>query len=206
MISDRVSRLRLPFAVAVVALAAFAAHVVGQRMSARAARAEGEDALRRGDVVRAAERFHAALEIDPASTAVRSRLAAAYAGISAASLAQASGAVLDAEARAGLLPEALALRASAPDAAARPIANDDLRRTLAERWSAAIAEGIDTASKAIALDREHEPAMLALEAWHQLAADLAASPDEYRRHMTSADEWRRKALEARRLEAERRSP
>jgi hypothetical protein len=47
--------------------------------------------------------------------------------------------------------------------------------------------------------------MLTLEGWHQLAADLAASPDEYRRHMRSADEWRRKALAARRLEAERSS-
>jgi hypothetical protein len=47
--------------------------------------------------------------------------------------------------------------------------------------------------------------MLTLDAWHQLAADLAASPDEYRRHMTFADEWRHKALDARRLRAQRGS-
>jgi tetratricopeptide (TPR) repeat protein len=291
MISDRLSgstrrhrlaatRLRLPFAVAAVALAVFAAHIIEQReqrLSARTALAEGEEAFRRGDFVRAADRFRSALEIDPASTPVRLRLVAAYqmqfvpggesltnhavakqaleeiarvldrdpsnraaimaageindgrsdydqarawygrlaaidssnaaafAGMSAASLTQASGAVLDAESRAGLLPAAFALRASAPKASGHSIANDDLRRSLAERWSATIAEGIDTASKAVTIDREHEGAMLTLNAWHRLAADLAASPDEYRRHMISADEWRRKALDARRLKAERGS-
>jgi tetratricopeptide (TPR) repeat protein len=260
------TRLRLPFAVAAVALAVFAAHVIEQRLSARAALAEGEEAFRRGDFVRAADRFHSALEIDPASTAVRLRLVAAYqmqyvpggeslanhdvakraleeiarvldrdpsnraailtageindgrsdydrardwyrrlaaidsssaaalAGMSAASLTQASSAVLDAEARGGLLP-----------ASGHPIADDDLRRSLAERWSATIAEGIDAASKAVTIDREHEGAMLTLDAWHRLAADLAASPDEYRRHMIAADEWRHKALEARRIKAERGS-
>ena len=55
------------------------------------------------------------------------------------------------------------------------------------------------------LDREHEEAMLTLDGWHRLAASLAASPDEYRRHITAADEWRHKALDARRLKAERGS-
>lgn len=196
-------RLRLPFAVAAVALAVFAAHTIEQRLSARSALAEGEAAFRHGDFGRAADRFHAALQFDPASTAVRLRLAAALAESSAASLAQASGAVLDAEARAGLLPAAFAPRASAPNASGHPIADADLRRSLAGRWSATIAEGIDAASKAVAIDREHEGAMLALDAWHQLAADLAASPGEYRRHMMSADDWRHKALAARRVKAER---
>jgi tetratricopeptide (TPR) repeat protein len=278
MISDRLSgsarrrrrgaarRRRLPLAVAAMTLAVFAAHIIEQRLSARSALAEGEEAFRRGDFVRAADRFHSALEIDPASTAVRLRLVAAYqmqyvrggeslanhdvakraleeiarvldrdpsnraaimaageindgrsdydqardwygrlaaldssnaaalAGMSAASLTQASGAVLDAESRAGLLP-----------GSGHPIASDDLRRSLAERWSASIAEGIDAASKAVTIDREHEGAMLTLEAWHRLAADLAASPDESRRHIISADEWRHKALDARRLKAERGS-
>jgi tetratricopeptide (TPR) repeat protein len=293
-------RRRLPFALAAVALAVFSAHFIyqwQQRLSARIAVTEGEEAFRRGDFMRAADRFHAALEIDPASTAVRLRLVAAYqmqyvpggeslanhdaakraleeiarvldrdpsnraalmaageindarsdydrardwygrlaaidssnaaafAGISAASLRQVSGTVLDAESRAGLLLANLGGRSapregglghgSAPRegglghrSAPReggPIANEDLRRSLAKRWSATIAEGIDTASKAVAIDREHEGAMLTLEAWHQLAADLAASPDEYRRHMIVADDWRHKALNARRLKAERGS-
>lgn len=265
-------RLRLPFAVAAVALAVWAAHVVGQRLSARTAVAEGEQAFRRGDFARAADRFRSALEIDPASTAVRlwlvaayhmqyvpggeslanrgaatqaleeiaqvlhrdpsngaamlaageindgrsdyvqarewyrrlaatdSSSAAAFAGMSAAALMQVSDAVLDAEARAGLL------RASAPEESGHPIANDDLRRSLADRWSSTIADGIDAASRALTIDREHEGAMLTLDAWHQLAADLAASPDEYRRHKISAHEWRHKALDARRLRAERGSP
>jgi tetratricopeptide (TPR) repeat protein len=74
-------RLRLPLAAAAVALAVFAAHVIQQReqrLSARTALAEGEEAFRRGDFVRAADRFHSALEIDPASTPVRLRLVAAY--------------------------------------------------------------------------------------------------------------------------------
>jgi tetratricopeptide (TPR) repeat protein len=261
------TRLRLPFAVAVVAFAAFAAHGIEQRelrLSARTALAEGEEAFRHGDFVRAADRFRSALTIDPASTSVRLRLVAAYqgqyvpggeslanhdvakqaleeiarvldrdasntaaivaaaeindarsdndqardwygrlaaidssnaaafAGMSAASLRQASAAVLDAASRAGLLLSS-----------GHPIANDDLRRSLAERWSATIAEGIDAASKAVTIDRQHEGAMLTLEAWHQLAADLAASPDEYRRHMISANEWRHKVLDARRLKTQR---
>jgi tetratricopeptide (TPR) repeat protein len=276
----RATRLRLPFAAAAVALAVFAGHTIEQRLSARTALAEGEEAFGRGDFVRAADRFHSALEINPASTAVRLRLvtayqmqfvpggdslanhdaakraleeiarvldrdpsnraamiaaaeihdgrsdydqarhwygrlaaidssnAAAFAGMSASSLTQVSAAVLDARSRAGLAafalpPRRFALRqtsrASAPKAAFAQ--NDDLRRSLAERWSASIAEGIDAASKALTIDRGHEGAMLTLDAWHQLAADLAASPDEYRRHTISASEWRHKALDARRQKA-----
>jgi thioredoxin-like negative regulator of GroEL len=200
-----VARLRLPFALGAVALAVFAAHSVEQRLSARSALAEAEEAFRLGDFVRAADRFQAVLVMDPASTAVRLRLAAAFAERSAALLAQASGPVLDAEARAGLLPSAFARSASAPEASGHPIANEDLRRVLSDRWSGTIAEGIDAASRAVAVDTAHEGAMLTLEGWHQLAAGLSASPDEYRRHMSSADEWRRKALAVRRLEAERSS-
>jgi tetratricopeptide (TPR) repeat protein len=253
------ARRRLPFVVAAVALAVFAAHVIVQRVAARTALAEGEEAFGRGDFVRAAERFGSALETDPASVAVRLRLVAAYqrqyvpggeslanhavakraldeiarvldrdpsnraamlaageinagrsnfdqarhwygrlaaidsssaaafAGMSAASLTEVSGAVLDAE-------------------SGGPIANDDLRRSLAARWAPTIAKGIEAASKAVTLDREHEGALLTLGAWYQLAADLAASPDEYRRHMISADEWRHKALDVRRLKAERSAP
>jgi tetratricopeptide (TPR) repeat protein len=266
MIPDRFSRsrYRLPFAVAALALAVFAAHSIQQRVSARTALAEGEEAFRAGDFVRAADRFRSVLEIDPASTSVRLRLvavhqkqyvpggespanhdvarraldeiarvlerdpsnraamlaaaeindgrsdddqargwygrlaaidasnAAAFAGLSAAALRQAGGAVLDAKARAGLLP-----------VIGEPIGNEDLRRSLAGRWAATIAEGIDAAAKAVTIDREHEGAMLTLEGWHQLAADLAASPGESRRHTVSADEWRRKALDVRRLKAQR---
>jgi tetratricopeptide (TPR) repeat protein len=269
---------RLPLAVAAVALAVFAARIVDNRLSARTALAEGEDAFRRGDFRHAAAKFKFALDLDPASTTVRLRLVAAYhkqyvpggesranlevatqtldeiarvlerdpsnraaivaaaeiddgrsdydqardwyrrliaidsssgtafAGLSAASLKQVSGAVLDAEARAGLLPAAFALRASPPKASGRPIAKDDMRQSLAERWSATIAEGIDAGTRAVAIDRENDGVMLTLSAWHELAADLAASPGEYQRHMTSADEWRHKALNARRLKAERGSP
>jgi tetratricopeptide (TPR) repeat protein len=138
--------------------------------------------------------------------AIDSSSGTAFAGLSAASLKQVSGAVLDAEARAGLLPAAFALRASPPKASGRPIAKDDMRQSLAERWSATIAEGIDAGTRAVAIDRENDGVMLTLSAWHELAADLAASPGEYQRHMTSADEWRHKALNARRLKAERGSP
>jgi tetratricopeptide (TPR) repeat protein len=268
-------RRYLLLAVAAMTLAVFAAHIIQQRLSARTAVAEGEEAFRRGDFVRAADRFHAALEIDPASTAVRLRLVAAYqmqyvpggespanhdvakralqeiarvldhdpsnraailtageindgradydqarswygrlaaidssnaaafAGMSAASLTQVSGAVLDAVSRAGLLLANLGRRSAQREGG--PIANDDLRQALAKRWSASIAEGIDAASRAVTIDRQHERAMLTLDGWHRLAADLAATPDEYRRHMISADEWRLKALDARRLKAERGS-
>lgn len=200
-----VARLRLPFALVGVALAVFAAYGLQQRLSARTALDEGEKAFRSGDFLRAADRFQAVLARDPASTTVRLRLAAALAERSAALLAEASGPVLDAEARAGLIPAAFAVSASAPVASGHPIADDRLRRALADRWSGAIAEGIDTAAKALTIDGAHEHAMLTLEGWHQLAADLAPSADEYRRHMTSAAEWRRKALAARRVEAERSS-
>jgi tetratricopeptide (TPR) repeat protein len=266
-------RLRLPLAVAAVALAVLTGRIVEQRLSARAAIAEGEDAFRRGDFARAADRFRSALEIGSASTAVRLRLiaayqkqyvpggdsranhdvakqaldeiarvlerdpsnraamlaaaeisdgrsdfdqargwylrlaaidsssAAAFAGMSAASLNEASAAVLAAKARAGVLPAAFA-----PSASGHPTPTDDLRQALAARWSATIAAGIDAAAKAATIDREHEAAMLTLGGWHELAAELAASSDEYQRHMTSAHEWRRKALDARRLKAERSSP
>src|SRR5262249_3664772 len=72
------TRFRVSLAVAAVALALCAARIVEQHVSVRAALAEGEEAFRGGDFVRATDRFRAALEIDPASTAVRLRLVAAY--------------------------------------------------------------------------------------------------------------------------------
>ena len=88
MISDRLSgsarrhrraaTRHLPFAVAALALAVFAVHIIEQRLSARTTLAEGQEAFRRGDFRRAADRFRSALGIDPASTAVRLRLIAAY--------------------------------------------------------------------------------------------------------------------------------
>jgi len=127
-------------------------------------------------------------------TAIDSSSATALAGASAASLKQVSGSVFDAEARAGLVP-----------AGGHPIASDDVRKPLAERWSATIADGIDGATRALAIDRENDGVMRTLSAWHELAADLAASSDEYQRHVTSANVWRHKAHEARRLKAERGS-
>ena len=55
----------------------------------------------------------------------------------------------------------------------------------------------------MAIDWENDGVMLTLGAWHELPADMAASPDEYQRHMTTADDKRHKAHEARRLKAER---
>jgi tetratricopeptide (TPR) repeat protein len=183
------------------------ARVLEREPSNRAAilaAAEIEDG--RSDYDQARGWYRRLAELDPSS-------ATAFAGLSAVSLKQVSGAVLDAEARAGLLPAALALRASAfaeatadrsaPRASGRPIAEDDIRKPLAERWSATIAEGIDAGTRAVAIDRENYAVMLTLSAWHALAADLAAAPHEYQRHMTSADDWRHKAHEARRLKAER---
>jgi len=266
---------RLLLAIAGVVLAVIAGRIVDHRLSVRTALAEGEDAFRRGDFRQAAAKFKFALDLDPASTAVRLRLVAAYhkqfvpggesranleiaaqtldeiarvlerdpsnrvalvaageihdgrseydqardwyrrliaidssnatafAGLSATSLKQVSGAVFDAEARAGLLPAAFAPLASVPKASGRPIAKDDIRMSLAERWSTTIAEGIDAGTRAAAIDRENAGLMLTLSAWHKLAADLAASPDEYHRNMTSAADWRHKAHDVRRLRAER---
>ena len=59
---------RFPLAVAAVALAVFAARIVENRVSARTAFAEGEDAFRRGDFRQAAAEFKFALDLDPAST------------------------------------------------------------------------------------------------------------------------------------------
>jgi tetratricopeptide (TPR) repeat protein len=157
----------------------------GDPSSRRAIVAAAEIAEARSDYDQARNWYRRLVTIDSAS-------ATALAGLSAASLKEVSGAVFDAEAQAGLLPSS-----------GRPIANDDMRKALAERWSATIAEGIDAGTRAVALDRENHAVMLMLSAWHALAADLAASPDEYQQHMTSADDWRHNAHEARRAKAER---
>ena len=190
----------------------FANHDVATQALDEIARVLERDPANRAALLAAAEISDGRSDFDQARdwyrrlAAIDASSAAAFAGMSASSLKQASGAVLDARARAGLLPAASALSASAPEAGGHAIANDNLRQSLAERWSATIAAGIEAASKAVIIDRVHETAMLTLDAWHRLAADLAASPDEYQRHLISADEWRRKALAARRAKAERGSP
>jgi tetratricopeptide (TPR) repeat protein len=187
-------------------------HEVAKQALDEIARVLERDPANRAALLAAAEISDGRSDFDQARdwyrrlAAIDASSAAAFAGMSASSLKQASGAVLDARARAGLLPAASALSASAPEAGGHAIANDNLRQSLAERWSATIAAGIEAASKAVTIEREHEGAMLTLGAWHQLAADLAASPGEYQRHAISADEWRHKALAARRAKAERGSP
>jgi tetratricopeptide (TPR) repeat protein len=203
-----VGRLRVPLAAAAVALAVFAGRIVEERLAARTALAEGEDAFRRGDFVRAADRFRSALEIDPASTAVRLRLVAAYqqqyvpGGESRAN---------DDVARQALDEIARVLERDPSNRAAMLTAGEinDGRSDFDQAcdWYRRLA-AIDSSSAAafaVTIDREHEGAMLTLAAWHQLAADLAASPDAYQRHMTSAGEWRHKALDLRRLKAQRGS-
>jgi tetratricopeptide (TPR) repeat protein len=116
----------------------------------------------------------------------------AYASLSRTSWKQVSAAILDARAQEGLQPE--------DDG---PLPDSGLRRTLLVRWSGDIDEGIQLASKAIAIEAEHEGAMRTMSNWHRVRADLADTAEGHRRAVQAADDWMHKALAIRRTRAER---
>ena len=88
-------------------------------------------------------------------------------------------------------------------AAEAPITNAQERQALAERNSPLIEEGMQMLNKAMELRQEYDDAMAYLNLLYREKADLAATPAEREELLNTANTWIDKALEVKKLKAER---
>lgn len=84
-----------------------------------------------------------------------------------------------------------------------PIKDKKIREELKAKYSDLVAEGIKHLDKAVEIDPEYDDAMAYLNLLIRERADLAETPDEYKKDIATADNWVQKALEAKKIKAER---
>jgi tetratricopeptide (TPR) repeat protein len=85
-----------------------------------------------------------------------------------------------------------------------PLIDPATRASLRSQWTATLDEGVDSLKRALALDPEYDDAMAYMNLFIRERADLLETREEYVKAVADADEWVRKALETKRLKAQRR--
>lgn len=84
-----------------------------------------------------------------------------------------------------------------------PIKDKKIREELKAKYSDLVAEGIRHLNKAVEIDPEYDDAMAYLNLLIRERADLADNPEDYKKDIATADNWVQKALEAKKIKAER---
>lgn len=84
-----------------------------------------------------------------------------------------------------------------------PIKDKKIREELSTQYSDLVKEGIGHLDRAVTIDKEYDDAMAYLNLLIRERADLADNPDDYKKDIATADNWVQKALEAKRIKAER---
>ncbi len=84
-----------------------------------------------------------------------------------------------------------------------PIKDKKIREELKANYSDLVAEGIKNLDMAVDKDKEYDDAMAYLNLLIRERADLAENPDDYKKDIATADNWVQKALEAKKIKAER---
>lgn len=84
-----------------------------------------------------------------------------------------------------------------------PIKDKKIREELKTKYSDLVAEGIKHLDKAVEIDPEYDDAMAYLNLLIRERADLADNPEDYKKDIATADNWVQKALEAKKIKAER---
>jgi tetratricopeptide (TPR) repeat protein len=82
-----------------------------------------------------------------------------------------------------------------------PLKDKKVREQLRAKWSPTVAEGIKGLEKALDIDPNYDDAMAYLNLLHRERADLADTPEEYRKDIDTADMWLQKALDTRKQKA-----
>ncbi len=83
-----------------------------------------------------------------------------------------------------------------------PLKDKKIRTELRQQWAETIASGIANLEKSLSIDPKYDDAMVYLNLLNRERADLADTPDEYRRDIDAADNWLQKALDTRKTRAE----
>lgn len=94
--------------------------------------------------------------------------------------------------KAGIKPEAVCA-----------LTDKKAKEELMAKYEAIVADGIKSLERALEIDKEYDDAMAYLNLLHRERADMVASDVECKRETEIADQWMSKALETRKIKAER---
>jgi tetratricopeptide (TPR) repeat protein len=86
-----------------------------------------------------------------------------------------------------------------------PLKDKKLREELKAQWMPTIEDGIAHLQKALEVDPEYDDAMAYMNLLVRERADLADTPEQYKKDIDTADNWVQKTMETKRLKAERES-
>jgi tetratricopeptide (TPR) repeat protein len=84
-----------------------------------------------------------------------------------------------------------------------PIKDNKVREELKAKWGPVVEEGIANLKKALEIDPEYDDAMAYVNLLTRERADLADSKEVYAKDIQEADNWVQKALETKKIKAER---
>lgn len=84
-----------------------------------------------------------------------------------------------------------------------PIKDNKIREELKAKWAPVIEDGITNLEKALQVDPEYDDAMAYMNLLIRERADLAETPQAYKQDVQTADNWVQKALETKRIKADR---
>jgi hypothetical protein len=84
-----------------------------------------------------------------------------------------------------------------------PIKDKKLKEELKAQWLPMVEDGIKNLQKALDVDKEYDDAMAYMNLLIRERADLADTPEQYKKDIDTADGWVQKALETKKIKAER---
>jgi tetratricopeptide (TPR) repeat protein len=84
-----------------------------------------------------------------------------------------------------------------------PIKDKKVKEELKAQWMETINKGIQNLEKALQIDPEYDEAMAYMNLLIRERADLADSPEIYKKDIEVADNWVQKALDTKKIKAER---
>ena len=84
-----------------------------------------------------------------------------------------------------------------------PLKDNKLREELKAKWSEQLDQGIQNLQKALEIDPEYDDAMAYMNLLIRERADLADTPDQYKKDVETADNWVQKTMETKRIKTER---
>jgi Tfp pilus assembly protein PilF len=85
-----------------------------------------------------------------------------------------------------------------------PIKDKKVREELKTKYLPVISAGLDNLQKALEIDKEYDDAMAYVNLLIRERADLDDSGDEYKKDVETADNWVQKAMQTKKVKAERK--
>jgi len=84
-----------------------------------------------------------------------------------------------------------------------PLKDKKVRDALRAQYASVIEDGVQNLQKAIDIDKDYDDAMAYMNLLIRERADLAETPDAYKKEIEVADNWLQKALDTKKAKAER---